>query len=164
MAGHRLGLPGQPEETQGPQGEEECQWNDPCPDDAAGETLFIDARKLGRMIDRVHRELSDDDIKRIADTYHAWRGDKDAGDYADVPGFCKAARLDEIKSHSYVLTPGRYVGAATAEEDAEPFEEKIQRLNQELEYQFAESERLTKVIRESLGRVGYTEVDSQVEQ
>jgi type I restriction enzyme M protein len=125
--------------------------------DRRGETLFIDARKLGRMIDRVHRELSADDMTLVATTYHAWRGDTDAGEYADVPGFCKAASLDDIKSHGYVLTPGRYVGSAPAEADDEPFAEKMQRLNQQLEYQFAESERLTKVIRENLGRVEYGE-------
>ncbi|MBN4658941.1 N-6 DNA methylase, partial [Escherichia coli] len=74
--------------------------------DRRGETLFIDARKMGTLIDRVHRELTDDDIRRIADTYHAWRGEKDAGEYADVPGFCKSATLDEIRKHDYVLTPG----------------------------------------------------------
>ena len=79
--------------------------------DRRGETLFIDARKLGSMIDRVHRELTDEDIAKIAGTYHAWRGDKGAGKYADVPGFCKAAKLDDIRKHGHVLTPGRYVGA-----------------------------------------------------
>lgn len=125
--------------------------------DRRGQTLFIDARKLGHMTDRVHRELTDEDIQLIANTYHAWRGDTNAGTYADVPGFCKAASLDEIKSHGYVLTPGRYVGAAPAEEDTEPFEEKFQRLNKELEYQFAESDRLKHVIRESLEKVRYGE-------
>lgn len=125
--------------------------------DRRGQTLFIDARKLGRMTDRVHRELTDDDIQLIANTYHAWRGDRDAGEYTDVPGFCKAASLDEIKSHGYVLTPGRYVGAAPTEEDTEPFDEKFQRLNKELEYQFAESDRLKHVIRESLEKVRYGE-------
>ncbi|MCX6339308.1 MAG: class I SAM-dependent DNA methyltransferase [Candidatus Aureabacteria bacterium] len=97
-----------------------------------GETLFIDARKLGTMIDRVHRELTDDDIHHIADTYHAWRGNSSkvsspltgegqgGGEYKDMPGFCKSAKLDEIKKHGYVLTPGRYVGAAEAEEDSDP--------------------------------------------
>ena len=79
--------------------------------DRRGETLFIDARKLGTLVDRTHRELTDEDIARIAGTYHAWRGDKGAGEYADVPGFCKAATLDEIRKHGHVLTPGRYVGA-----------------------------------------------------
>ncbi len=85
--------------------------------DRRGETLFIDARKLGTMVDRVHRELTDDDLAKIAGTYHAWRGDKDAGEYEDVPGFCKATKLDDIRKHGHVLTPGRYVGAEAAEDD-----------------------------------------------
>jgi type I restriction enzyme M protein len=96
--------------------------------DRRGETLFIDARKLGTMADRVRRELTDADITKIAGTYHTWRGDKDAGEYADVPGFCKSATLDEIRKHGHVLTPGRYVGAGVAEEDDEQFEEKMTRL------------------------------------
>ncbi len=84
--------------------------------DPPGETLFIDPRKLGTMVDRVHRELTDPDIAGIAGTYHAWRGDKGAGNYADVPGFCKSATLDDIRKHGDVLTPGRYVGAGAAEE------------------------------------------------
>ena len=74
------------------------------------------------MVDRVHRELTDADIAKIAGTYHAWRGDKDAGEYADMPGFCKAATLDDIRKHGHVLTPGRYVGAEAAEDDGEPFD------------------------------------------
>jgi len=96
--------------------------------DRRGETLFIDARKLGTMVDRVHRELTDADIAKIAGTYHAWRGDKDADEYADVPGFCKSASLDDIRKHGHVLTPGRYVGAGAAEEDDEPFDDKMRRL------------------------------------
>ena len=90
--------------------------------DRRGEVLFIDARTLGRMVDRTHRELTDEDIARIADTYHAWRGEEGAGHYADVPGFCKAASLEEVRKHGHVLTPGRYVGAPPQEEDDEPFE------------------------------------------
>src|SRR5439155_1199198 len=82
-----------------------------------GETLFIDTRKLGRMIDRVHLELTDEDIQKTAGTYHAWRGDKGAGKYEDIAGFCKSAKLDEIRAHGFVLTPGRYVGAEEAEDD-----------------------------------------------
>src|SRR5437773_1781309 len=91
--------------------------------DRRGHTLFIDARKLGSMVDRVHRELTDEDIEKIAGTYHAWRGDKGAGHYADVPGFCMAAKIDDVRKHGHVLTPGRYVGAKAAEEDDEPFEQ-----------------------------------------
>jgi len=79
--------------------------------DRQGETLFIDARKMGTLVDRVHRDLSDDEIAEIARTYHAWRGEAEAGDYEDKAGFCKSATLEEIKTHQYVLTPGRYVGA-----------------------------------------------------
>src|SRR5262249_13339117 len=107
-----------------------------------GETLFIDARKLGTMIDRVHRELTDADIRTIADTYHSWRGDKDCKkQYEDVPGFCKSARLEDLRHHGYILTPGRYVGAAEAEDDGEPFEDKMKRLAEELREQTKQSTR-----------------------
>jgi len=120
-----------------------------------GETLFIDARKLGRLIDRVHRELTTEDVARIAGTYHAWRGDKGAGKYADVAGFCKAAKADEIGKHSHVLTPGRYVGAEEIEDDGEPFEEKMKRLTSELSKQFTESARLEKEIYKNIKGLGY---------
>jgi type I restriction enzyme M protein len=121
-----------------------------------GETLFIDARKLGTMIDRVHRELTDEDIQRLADTYHAWRGDKDCKKkYNDVPGFCKSAEIEEIEQHGYVLTPGRYVGAEEVEDDDEPFGEKMQRLFAELNGQFTESRKLEKAIRSNLEGLGY---------
>ena len=123
--------------------------------DRRGETLFIDARKLGTLVDRVHRELSDDDIAKIAGTYHAWRGDKDAGDYADVPGFCKAATLEDIRKHGHVLTPGRYVGAEAAEEDDEPFEEKMKRLAATLREQQAEAAKLDAAIAANLKELGY---------
>lgn len=121
----------------------------------AGETLFIDARKMGMLIDRVRRELTDEEIAQIATTYHAWRGEPGVGTYADVPGFCKSATLEEIKSHGYVLTPGRYVGAEEAEDDDEPFEEKMQRLRQRLEEQFKESARLEQAIQKSLRGLGH---------
>ncbi|WP_083458603.1 HsdM family class I SAM-dependent methyltransferase [Sandaracinus amylolyticus] len=118
--------------------------------DRRGEILFIDARKLGRMIDRVQRELTDEDVARIAATYHAWRGDKGAGTYEDVAGFCKSDTLDEVRAHQHVLTPGRYVGAEDVEDDDEPFEVKFPRLVKKLEEQFAESDRLGAVVRASL--------------
>jgi len=123
--------------------------------DRRGETLFIDARKLGRMVDRTHRELTEEDIQRIAGTYHAWRGEKGAGEYKDVPGFCKSATLEEIRGHGHVLTPGRYVGVEPQPEDTEPFAEKMKRLTAELEAQFAESARLEKEIRKNLKELGY---------
>jgi len=125
--------------------------------DRRGETLFIDARKLGTMVTRVHRELTDEDIDRIAGTYHAWRGDPGAGEYKDVPGFCKAATLDDIRKHGYVLTPGRYVGVAPTEEDDEPFEEKMQRLVAQLRQQQAEAARLDAAIAANLRELGYGE-------
>ncbi len=120
-----------------------------------GETLFIDARKLGVLIDRVHRELTEEEISRIARTYHAWRGEKEAGEYEDVPGFCKSAGWEEIKAHGYVLTPGRYVGAEEIEEDDEPFAEKMARLTATLQQQFSLSAKLEKEIRDNLKGLGY---------
>jgi type I restriction enzyme M protein len=121
----------------------------------SGETLFMDARKLGVLIDRVHRELSDEEIARVAGTYHAWRGDKGAGKYKAVPGFCKSAKTAEIAEHGYVLTPGRYVGAEEVEDDDEPFDEKMKRLSATLYEQFAESRKLEKAIRSNLEGLGY---------
>lgn len=124
--------------------------------DRRGETLFIDARKLGALVDRVHRELSDADIARIADTYHAWRGDKDCkARYADAPGFCKSATLDDIRHHGHILTPGRYVGAAEVEDDGEPFDEKMKRLTAELGEQMEQSKKLDKLIWANLEEIGY---------
>jgi type I restriction enzyme M protein len=108
---------------------------------------------MGRMVDRVHRDLSGEDIAKIANTYHHWRGDGQ-GKYEDIPGFCKAATLEDIRKHGHVLTPGRYVGASAVEEDDEPFTEKMARLTQTLEEQFAESARLEQAIRENLRRLG----------
>jgi type I restriction enzyme S subunit len=107
--------------------------------DRRRQTLFIDARKLGHLVDRTHRDLTDDELTRIAMTYHAWRGENKAGEYADVSGFCKSASTDEITMHGYVLTPGRYVGAEDIEDDGEIFEVKFERLTNELEEQFAKS-------------------------
>jgi len=123
--------------------------------DRRGETLFIDARKLGTMADRVHRELMDADISKIAGTYHAWRGDKGAGEYADVPGFCKRATLEEIRKHGHVLTPGRYVGAEATEDGGEPFEEKMKRLTATLREQQDEAAKLDAAIAANLKELGY---------
>lgn len=118
--------------------------------DRRGQTLFIDARKMGHLIDRTHRELSDEEIQRIGKTYHAWRGEKEVGKYEDIPGFCKSATFEEIHSHGHVLTPGRYVGAEEVEDDGEPFEEKMKRLTAQLYEQFAESDKLEAAIKKNL--------------
>ncbi len=123
--------------------------------DRRSQTLFIDARKLGTMIDRVHRELTEEDIRKIADTYHAWRGDPSAGDYEDIPGFCRSATLDDIRQHNYILTPGRYVGAAEVEDDGEPFEEKMARLTAALREQSTQAEKLDQIIWANLEDMGY---------
>jgi type I restriction enzyme M protein len=123
--------------------------------DRRGETLFIDVRKMGTMADRTHRELTNEDIAKIAGTYHAWRGDKDAGAYADVPGFCMTAMLEEIRKHGHVLTPGRYVGREAAEDDGEPFGEKMKRLATLLREQQAEAARLDAAIAANLKELGY---------
>jgi len=124
--------------------------------DRRGETLFIDARKMGTMIDRVHRDLTDQDIHRIAETYHAWRGDKTCtARYSDIPGFCKAATLDDIRTHGHILTPGRYVGAAAVEDDGEPFDEKMKRLTAALREQTEQAAKLDKAIWNNLTKLGY---------
>ncbi|MEX0796990.1 MAG: class I SAM-dependent DNA methyltransferase [Acidimicrobiia bacterium] len=123
--------------------------------DRRGETLFVDARRLGTMVDRVHRELTDDDIAKIAGTYHAWRGDNDAGEYADAPGFCKRAMLAEIRKQGHVLNPGRYVGAEAAEDDGEPFDEKMIRLTTRLREDQAEAANLDAAIVANLEELGY---------
>nr|WP_204540572.1 class I SAM-dependent DNA methyltransferase [Cellulosimicrobium cellulans] len=125
--------------------------------DRTGQVLFLDARNLGHMVDRAERALSDDDIAKIAGTFHAWRGTKSAVDagltYEDIPGFAYSATLAEIKDAGYALTPGRYVGAAEVEDDGEPVEEKIARLTKDLFEQFEESSHLEQVVREQLGRL-----------
>ena len=147
--------------------------------DRRGETLFIDARKMGTLVDRVHRELTEADLEKIISTYHAWRGDGGSRggaenaeklrgsesrslrvsasprEYADVPGFCRSATTAEIAAHGYVLTPGRYVGAEEVADDGEPFEEKMPRLVAELTAQFAESARMEAAIRANLNGLGY---------
>ena len=107
------------------------------------------------MVDRTHRELTDDDIARIADAYHAWRGSEDAGKYEDVLGFCKSASPEEISKHGHVLTPGRYVGAAPQEDDGEPFEEKMARLSAEWRERQTEAHRLDTEIEANLARLGF---------
>ena len=142
-----------------------------------GETLFIDARKMGALTDRTHRNLPDEEIAAISRIYHAWRGllaeapacavgtadrsalagEKDAGKYEDKPGFCKAATLKEIQAHGHVLTPGRYVGAEKIVDDGVPFEEKMAELSAELYEQMAEAEELDATIRQNLEVLGYGE-------
>ena len=121
--------------------------------DRRHETLFIDARKMGMLIpgSRKQKELSEGEIGKIAETYHAWRGELGDDAYADEPGFCKAAGIDEIEDHNFVLTPGRYVGAGAVEEDAEPFVEKFDQLMGDLRGQFAEGRRLEAEIEAKLG-------------
>lgn len=123
--------------------------------DRRNEILFIDARKLGHMVDRTRKEFSDADLEKITHAYHAWRGEGEgeAGAYADVPGFCKAATLEEIKTHDYILTPGRYVGAVDTEEDDAPFTERFAALQEELAEQFNDAERLSIVIRDRLAGI-----------
>ncbi|KIH78203.1 DNA methyltransferase [Geoalkalibacter ferrihydriticus DSM 17813] len=123
--------------------------------DRQGETLFIDARNMGMMIDRTHKELTSDDIAEIARTYHAWRGEAKDGAYEDKPGFCKVATLEEIKANDFVLTPGRYVGAAEIADDGVPFEEKMAELTQTLYRQMDESVKLDTEIRKNLEVLGY---------
>ena len=117
-----------------------------------GKTLFIDARKLGILTDRVHRDLSSEHIAQIADTYHTW---KEGKKNEDVAGFCRSATIEEIRAQGYVLTPGRYVGAAELEEDDEPFEQKMARLTQELEAQFITSNKLEEQILHQLKKIDY---------
>jgi type I restriction enzyme M protein len=142
--------------------------------DRRGQVLFIDARKLGRMVDRTHRELTDADITRIASTYHAWRtvgaapcGRPDSGPdsgqprgiapaaYADIPGFCKSATIEAVRKHGHVLTPGRYVGAEAQQAGGEPFAEKMQRLAAQLRTQQAEAAELDEAIWKNLQGLGY---------
>ena len=118
-----------------------------------GEVLFIDARELGRMVDRTHRELTADDIAQIADTYHRWRGKTDG--YEDQPAFCRSAPLEDVRRYEHVLTPGRYVGAPPAEDDGEPFADKMQRLVAELHVQQAEAARLNEAIAANLESIGF---------
>ncbi|MDE0159289.1 MAG: class I SAM-dependent DNA methyltransferase [Candidatus Dadabacteria bacterium] len=117
--------------------------------------LFIDARGLGRMVDRTHRELTDEEISRVAETYRAWRGKENAGEYKDVPGLCKSTTLDEVRRHGYVLTPGRYVETEVDEDDSEPFEDKMKRLILKLKEQQEEAAKLDTTIDSNLKKLGY---------
>ena len=141
--------------------------------DRRKQTLFIDARKMGTLIDRVHRELTDTDLEKITSTYHAWRRNGltqshkahkggsnlrafvPSCEYSDIPGFCKSATTAEIAAHGHVLTPGRYVGAEEVEDDGDPFEEKMPRLVAELHAQFAASAKLEQTIKANLRGLGY---------
>jgi type I restriction enzyme M protein len=129
--------------------------------DRSGETLFIDARKIGSMINRTQKELLPEDIAKIAETYHSWRSGRADGhtspSYEDEAGYSKSATLDDMRKHDYVLTPGRYVGAAPLEDDGIPFETKMTELSQTLYAQMAESEKLDEVIRKNLKGLGYGE-------
>ena len=120
--------------------------------DRSREVLFIDARNLGFMKDRVLRDFLQEDLDKVTNTFHAWQTGEG---YEDTPGFCKSATLDEIQKHDYVLTPGRYVGAAAEEEDGEPFAEKMARLTTQLKTQFEESDRLETEIKKNLAGLGY---------
>jgi type I restriction enzyme M protein len=124
--------------------------------DRRGQVLFIDARKLGVLVDRTRRELTDGEVKKIADTYHAWRGEKDAGNYVDVPGFCKSASLEDIRKHGHVLTPGRYVGAEEQADDGEPFTEKMTRLASQWRAQREQAAELDAAIEANLNHLGFT--------
>lgn len=136
--------------------------------DRRGEVLFIDARNMGTLVDRTRRELTDADIQKIADTYHAWRlpagqadttvgatGRSPLPEYADIPGFCKAAMLEDIRKHGHVLTPGRYVGAEAAEDDGEAFADKMQRLSAQWREQQQEAARLDAAIADNLKALGF---------
>jgi type I restriction enzyme M protein len=118
-----------------------------------GEVLFIDARKLGHLVTRRNKELTPEEIEKIASTYHAWRGE--GGKYEDFKGFCKAVKLDEMRKHQHILTPGRYVGIEEVEENNEKFEEKMKKLTSELSEQFKKSDELEVEIKKNLKGLGY---------
>lgn len=122
-----------------------------------GETLFIDARKIGSMISRTQKELQTEDIAAIAKTFHSWRGEKKDGLYEDLPGYCKSANMEDMRKHDFVLTPGRYVGAAPIKDDGIPFETKMTEMSQTLYKQMKESTKLDEVIRKNLEGLGYGE-------
>lgn len=122
--------------------------------DRRGEILFIDTRNMGKLIDRRHKELTDEDVKKISETYHAWRGENKLK-YEDVLGFCKSAKLKEIEKHNFILTPGRYVGIEEVKEDDEEFEAKMERLTSKLSKQMEEGKKLDEEIKKNLGSIGF---------
>ena len=122
--------------------------------DRRGQVLFIDARNMGVMIDRRHRELTEEDVKKISNTYHAWRGENKLK-YEDVTGFCKSAKLEEVEKNNFILTPGRYVGIQEEAEDDEVFEEKMKRLTAELSEQMKEGKKLDEEIKKNLESIGF---------
>lgn len=146
-------------------------------EDRKDKILFIDARKMGTMVTRKHREFSEEEIQKICDTYHSWRDgfhvrkellvaektvaynirspEKEVTGYQDIQGFCKSASIEEVREHEYILTPGRYVGIENGEEDSEPFDEKMTRLTAELSEMFAKSHELEEEIKQRLGAIGY---------
>ena len=131
-----------------------CLWFISNNKERKNEILFIDAREIGHMVSRTLKEFSDEDIQKVAQTYHSWKGTNDKS-YEDIAGFCKIANLEEVKNNEYILTPGRYGGLADVEEDEEPFEQKMERITSELSEQFAKSKELEDQIRKSLEGLGY---------
>ena len=123
--------------------------------DRRGEVLFIDARRMGVMRTRTHRELTDGEITRIANTYHAWRGEADAGEYTDVPGFCYSASLEEIRKQEYIITPGRYVGFEQQDDSGEPYDQKMINIANNLRVQQSESRKLDTIIESNLTKLGF---------
>lgn len=121
--------------------------------DRHDEILFIDARKLGKLVDRRHRELSDEELQQISETYHNWRNK--TGNYENIKGFCKTTSIEEVEKNGYVLTPGRYVGTDFVMEDDEVFEEKMARLTKNLSEQFKQSKELEQKIKDNLEKVGF---------
>ena len=119
----------------------------------SGEVLFIDARKMGKLIDRRHKVLTNKEVQKISSTYHAWRGEGEK--YQDIAGFCKSTKIEEIRKHGHILTPGRYVGTEEIEEDPEEFDQKMKRLTSELSGQFKKSKELETEIRKNLKGIGY---------
>ncbi|MGC8691365.1 MAG: N-6 DNA methylase, partial [Caldisericum sp.] len=120
-----------------------------------GETLFIDAREIYEPISRKQVIFTDEQIQEIANTVRKWRGPREYGEYKDIPGFCKAVKIEEVRKNGYVLTPGRYVGVKLEEDDDIPFKEKMKKLKAELEKYFEEGRKLEERIRENLGKLGF---------